>query len=166
MRAFLSLMFGALLLGRASAEEAALLDRKDVPVGVAAAVACGTDADFVTRRPFGGGFLFAWRCASNNANENVALVFAETRDGSGAQLLRFPTPRQNKGRALEELSNVRWLGPADITQLHVDPETPSMCRTEGRWRLGGKRPTLIYWRQTRDCEGKRGWVTLVDRRRR
>jgi hypothetical protein len=80
--------------------------------------------------------------------------------------LRFPGPHA-RAKPAEELSNVRWY-PAmrELTELFVDPER-KVCRTEGRWRLDGKplRARLVFWRETRDCDGKRGWRTVVDRRR-
>jgi hypothetical protein len=39
----------------------------------------------------------------------------------------------------------------------------AVCRSEGRWRLEGPslRPRLLFWRETRDCEGRKGWRILV-----
>jgi len=133
-----------------------------VPQSVAAQVECGTDLDDVSRRPFAGGFIFAWKCASNHANWIEALVYAESADGAGARLLRFPRP--GGVDPAEELSNVRWF-PAtrELTELFVDPENDAACRSEARWRLTGTPPTpqLVFWRETRDCEGRSGWRTVV-----
>jgi hypothetical protein len=133
-----------------------------VPQSVAAQVECGTDPDDVSQRPFAGGFIFAWKCASNHANWVQALVYAESPGGAGARLLRFPRP--GGAEPSEELSNVRWF-PAtrELTELSVDPENDKVCRTEARWRLTGtpRVPQLVFWRETRDCEGKRGWRTVV-----
>lgn len=140
-----------------------ILDAKDVPETVKQLVDCGTDANDVTRRPFAGGFVFAWRCPGNHANSMQALVFATDRDGAGARPLKFPTP-QRKMHA--EISNVRWFRKTnEISQIFVDPET-RICRIESRWRLTGKNaaPVLTHWRQTRDCKGHRGWITLVNRK--
>jgi hypothetical protein len=156
-----------LLLGIAAAAQAqsgdtAIIDRKDIPPAVTAQVACGTEPESITRRPFAGGFVFAWNCPGNNANYIQALVFAARESGEGATLLRFPQARR-KGEAIEELSNIRWDAKARIvSQLFVDPES-SICRSEARWRLDGTPPVpvLIHWRETRDCTGKRGWKVLV-----
>lgn len=162
----LTLSWLGMLLATAAQAEVTALGPKDVPASVAAQVACGTNPDDVMRRPFAGGFIFAWKCPSNHANWISALVFATDEDGAGARLLRFPGP--SKGRAAsEELSNVRWLPQArEVGELFVDPENRRVCRHEARWRLVGpeRRPELLFWRETRDCEGKRGWRTLVDRR--
>jgi len=42
-----------------------------------------------------------------------------------------------------------------------------ICKAEGAWRLEGKNPQpgLVFWRQTRDCDGKTGWQTMVSRKR-
>jgi ketosteroid isomerase-like protein len=43
----------------------------------------------------------------------------------------------------------------------------SRCvRTQARWRLEGERrlPKLVFWRETKDCEGKTGWVVVVGTR--
>lgn len=140
-----------------------ILDAKDVPETVKQQVDCGTDANDVTRRPFAGGFVFAWRCPGNHANSMQALVFATDKDGVGARLLKFPTPHRKTDT---EISNVRWFPKtSEVSQIFVDPET-RICRIESRWRLTGKNaePVLTHWRQTRDCKGHRGWVTLVNRK--
>jgi hypothetical protein len=45
--------------------------------------------------------------------------------------------------------------------------TRRICRAEGRWRMEGKKPApgLVYWRQTKDCDGKTGWQTVTGRAR-
>ena len=142
------------------------LDPKEVPASVAEQVACGTDPDDVTRRPFAGGFVFAWKCASNHANWITALVYADTEDGGGARLLRFPGAKRSASPA-EELSNVRWLPASrEVSELFVDPENRRVCRHEARWRLTGdaRKPELLFWRETRDCAGKGGWITRLDKR--
>ena len=149
---------------KSGAQEHDLLDKTNVPATVAAQIPCGTEADFVTRRPFAGGFVFAWQCAGNNANFIQALVFAPSADGAGARLMRFPTPRKGERKWSEELSNVRWFPRRnELTELFVDPESTQACRTEARWRLMAPevRPVLVFWRETRDCNGKRGWRVLA-----
>jgi hypothetical protein len=180
MRAIKAAMIMAAFLlcaaGGTAAQDDAIIDRKDIPKAVAAEVDCGTDPDYATRRPFAGGFVFAWRCPGNNANYMQALVFAPREDGSGAKRLSFPDVRR-KSAAFTELSNVRFYPAArEITQLFVDDEAPRICRSEARWRLikhknlkhknldGTPELRLIYWRETRDCAGKRGWRVVLDKR--
>jgi hypothetical protein len=122
--------------------------------------------DYVTRRPFAGGFVFAWRCPGNNANYMQALVFAPREDGTNAKRLSFPDVRR-RNPAFTEVSNVRFDPAArEITHLLVDDEAPRICRSEARWRLTGEtpEPRLIYWRETRDCKGRRGWRVVLDKR--
>lgn len=142
--------------------DADVLDTKDIPEMVKQQVDCGTDPNGVTRRPFAGGFVFAWPCPGNHANYIQALVFATDKDGAGARLLKFPRPQRKTDT---EISNVRWFPKTnEISQIFVDPES-RICRTESRWRLTGNQadPVLLHWRQTRDCKGRGGWVTLVNR---
>lgn len=116
-------------------------------------------------QPFAGGFLFRVRCPSNHANHNQALVLADDEDGRGARLLRFPQP-DRKAAPAEEISNVQLFPQTrELTEISVDPENEKICRTEGRWRLAAtdKQPTLVFWRETRDCDGKRGWRVIVKR---
>lgn len=135
-----------------------------LPATVLKQVNCGgEDQPQGTRRAFAGGFIFTARCPGNHANEIQALVFAAKEDGSEAQLIRFARP---KGDPAEELSNVRWdAARREVSELFVNPEE-DICRTEGRWRLTGSKAQLMFWRQTRDCKGKRGWRVLVDRQKR
>ncbi len=44
----------------------------------------------------------------------------------------------------------------------IDRDDQSFCRSEGRWRLEGvkRKPKLVFWRETKDCEGKQGWVVV------
>ena len=144
----------------AQTENTTIIDRKDIPLAVAAQVTCGTEPESITRRPFAGGFVFGWRCPGNNANSIQALVFAASESGDGATLLRFPPPPR-KGEAMEELSNIRWDDKTrSVSYLFVNPES-RICRSEARWQLRGTPPvpTLISWRETRDCTGKTGWTT-------
>ena len=97
--------------------------------------------------------------ASERAESSSELPNRDT----SARLLKFPTP-QRKMHA--EISNVRWFpNTNEVSQIFVDPET-RICRIESRWRLTGKNatPVLTHWRQTRDCKGHRGWITLVNRK--
>jgi hypothetical protein len=143
-------------------DDADLLDEKDVPEAVQQQVDCGGPPGVLSRRAFAGGYVFALACPGNHANQMHALVFARDKDGRGSNLIRFPTPRAN--RIWTELANVRWFPrTGEIAQLLVDPETRP-CRIEARWRLNGGKAALVHWRQTADCEGRRGWVTLVNRR--
>lgn len=158
------LLFGIATVVHAQSGDTTIIDRKDIPAAVTAQVTCGTEPESITRRPFAGGFVFAWVCPGNNANYIQALVFAKTESGEGATLLRFPQATR-KGEAMEELSNIRWDEKARIvSQLFVDPES-RICRSEARWRLNGTppKPELIHWRETRDCSGKRGWKVLVNK---
>jgi hypothetical protein len=167
----LSLFIASLFLAGASSTFAQsggnILDTKDVPETVKQQVDCGTEANDVTRRPIAGGFAFAWRCPGNHANSMQALVFATDKDGADARLLKFPTPQR---KIHTEISNIRWFpNTNEVSQIFVDPET-RICRIESRWRITGKNagkhaePVLTHWRQTRDCRGRRGWVTLVNRK--
>ena len=62
---------------------------------------------------------------------------------------------------------MRWF-PArrELLSFFIDAEGGGFCRTEARWRLVGRKPepVLVSFRKTRDCEGKRGWVTVVSPR--
>ena len=82
-----SLLTALLLAGPAAAQsgDIAFIDRKDIPAPVIAQVECGTEPENITRRPFAGGFVFAWPCASNHANRIAALVFSAQADGAGAR---------------------------------------------------------------------------------
>jgi hypothetical protein len=143
-----------------------IIDRKNVPAAVVKAVECGTEPESITRRPFAGGFVFAWPCPGNHANWITALVYAPREDGDSARLIRFPTPRKKEW--LDEGSNVEYHAKSrELTQIMVDPET-RICRSEGRWRLVGAPPQakLMFWRETRDCHGRRGWRILVKNSRR
>lgn len=171
MRRFAGLLAVGLALGCAGAHAQAdgddiLLDasKGEVPAAVIEQVACGTDPGTVTRKAFAGGHVFLWQCPGNHANWIQAVVYATREDGADARLLTFP--QAGKRGVAEELSNIRWFATRnELTSLFVDPET-TICRTEGRWRLDGTPlvPRLIFWRETRDCNGRRGWRTLVDRR--
>jgi hypothetical protein len=151
----------------AQTSDSELLDLKDVPKSVAEKVTCGGPDDGMTRRLFAGGIVFAARCPGNHANYIQALVYARDEQGTEARLLMFLRPgKKSDSNPADSLSNIRWFPEQrELTELSVDPEADDVCRSEGRWRLDAKaQPQLIWWRQTRDCKGKRGWRVVVDRR--
>ncbi len=51
----------------------------------------------------------------------------------------------------------------EIGEIFVGRETPPICRSEARWKLEGekRKPKLVFWRETKDCEGNKGWVVVV-----
>jgi hypothetical protein len=146
-----------------------LIGRRDIPARIRSQIECGTDPDIVTRHAFAGGYLFAWECASNHANFMQALVYAERYDGTGARLLRFPQPKPPfKGKRgaepLTEIANKRLFpNTGEIVEAYIDPEGGGSCRFEGRWKLAGaaKEPVLTTYRQTADCRGRNGWVSVI-----
>lgn len=149
----------------AQTPDVAIVDRKAIPSAVTAQVQCGTEPDSITRRPFADGVVFAWRCPGNNSNEVEALVYAPKADGNGAALLRFPQPGFKD--PMEELANIRWDAKArELSQSFVDPQQ-RICRTEATWKLEGTppAPALIFWRETRDCKGEKGWRVVVDKKK-
>jgi len=143
-----------------------------VPPAVMALQDCGAnDRTFASRRPFADGFLFAIQCPGNNENSVQTLIFAEAEDGTGARLLFFAGPGDRREGFEELVSNVHFYPEKnEIGAIAVDsdPEsrpTPSICRTESRWRLEGQppEPKLVFWRETADCAGATGWKVLVGR---
>ena len=135
----------------------------DLPPPVAEATWCAEDGPgFATRRAFAGRVVFAVQCPGNNANFIQAVVVADDEAGTHARAIVFPTPDPaNPDFPNDALSNIRWLDHDELSDLFVDPEeTDGPCRHEGRWRLGGEpvTATLLFWRETRDCDGKGGWV--------
>lgn len=140
------------------------INKSEIPKAVAAQVGCGTTPESIQRKPFADGFVFRWPCAGNHANQFEALVYATSISGADARLLRFPMPGQpSKVKPAPEIANVTWFPPRELASVFVDPET-RICRREGRWQLDGKKlaPRLIFWRETRDCDGNRGWRTVLD----
>jgi hypothetical protein len=117
----------------------------------------------MTRRPFAGGFVFIQSCA-DGAAPLVAVVYATDRDGAGARVLQFHRP---EGRRMSALATVAFLPAENEMSGTTGRLTRRICRAEGRWRMEGKQPSpgLVYWRQTRDCEGKTGWRTVLGRAR-
>jgi hypothetical protein len=152
----------------ARAEGADIVAHSDIPAAVMAAVQCDDTGQDMLREPFAGGVLFRWQCPGSSANLIQALVFADDNDGRGARLLKFPRPGHHKRGTgpSTELSNVRLiLQSREIAEIFVVPEGGGYCRFEGRWRLSGeaRKPVLVSYRQTRDCEGRRGWIKLFPR---
>jgi hypothetical protein len=142
--------------------EETVVKRDQTPKEVLAAFGCDEVQDYVMREAFAQGWLWRSKCPGNHANEMAALVFSRGKDGKGATLIRFPAP---KGRArLEALSNAEIFPAArEFNALFVDPEDKRICRTEARWIAKDPvKPRLVFWRQTKDCEGKTGWRVLVD----
>ena len=135
------------------------------PAAVLEQVTCqaAEDLSHASRRPFGRGYVFTAPCPGNHANAIEAVVFAQTAEGADARLLRFPRP-PGRGEPADSLSNIRWDPQRrELTELFVNPEE-RICRSEGRWRIDGAKPRLVFWRETRDCKGKRGWRVVFDRR--
>jgi hypothetical protein len=134
------------------------------PKAVLALQDCGADENTPAhRKSFAGGYIFAIKCASNNENFIETLIFSEHEDGTGGWLLKFPKSPRNKDFS-DVISNIRWSPKRNkIGEIFVDRENPPICRTEARWRLQGKKrkPKLVFLRETRDCEGRRGWVVVV-----
>ena len=138
-----------------------------LPPPVAAATWCAEDGPgFATRRVFAGHVIFAVECPGNHANFIQALVAADDAEGRNARALVFPTPfPADPDNPNDVLSNIGWHEGGIISELFVDPEEiDGPCRHEARWRLDepGPQPVLVFWRETKDCEGKGGWTVLVD----
>jgi hypothetical protein len=140
------------------------------PAAVLALQNC--DADDKTpahRKKFAGGFVFLIQCASNNENFVETLLFSEHEDGTDGWLLNFPLPDIHGGGSQDTISNIRWYpDKSEIGEIAVDSDVdsrpiPNVCRSEGRWRLEGKKrtPKLVFWRETPDCDGKTGWKIIV-----
>lgn len=137
-----------------------------LPNSVREATWCADEGPgFATRRTFAGFIIFAVQCPGNNANYVEALVVADDDAGTNARLLVFPTPyAPNPDVPYDALSNIRWLDGGVLGEIAVDPEvTDGRCRHEARWQLEGARPdpSLLFWRETADCDGEDGWVVRV-----
>lgn len=139
------------------------LDRKDVPPAVTAQLRCKTPEGQPTRRAFAGGFVYVQRCMFAGRGAEDVLVFAADKTGANARLLQFHRP---EGRRVSSLANVAWNSKEQEIAGHVGRLSRRICRAEGRWKLEGKPPSpaLVYWRHTRDCDGKTGWQTMVNRK--
>ena len=136
---------------------------KEVPARVASRMKCKSPSGPMTRRPFSGGFVFIQSCA-DGAEPLVRVVYATTPGGAKARLLQFHRP---EGRRMSALATVVFLPAENEIAGTTGRLTRLICRTEARWRMEGKQPApgLVFWRQTRDCEGKNGWRTVVGRAR-
>lgn len=148
------------------AETEATYARADIPKEVAAAVNCGTDPDAITRERFADGWLWKWPCPGNHANQIGAHVFSRDKAGKDAKRIRFPTPHKDEAAWLDELSNSEFFPAArEFNHLFIDPEDDKVCRTEARWIARAPlKPQLVFWRETKDCDGKKGWRVLVNRK--
>lgn len=146
----------------ANNDAAEAITGKDVPPGVALRMRCKSPSGDVMRRSFAGGFIFSQTCAGSTEPES-RLVFATDREGADARLLQFHRP---EGRRISALSNVVFTPASNEIAGTVGRLTRRICRAEGRWQMEGKQPapSLIYWRQTYDCDGKIGWQVLLNRK--
>lgn len=149
------------------AEDEATYAKVDIPKAVAKAADCGTDPDSIIRERFANGWLWKWPCPSNHANQIEAHVFSFDKEGKDAKKIRFPTPHKGKNAWLEEISNVEVFPTTrEFNHLFVDPEDKSVCRTEARWIARDPlKPQLVFWRETKDCDGKKGWRVLVNKKK-
>jgi len=147
---------------QSSADVETLTD-KDVPSAVASRLKCKSPAGATTRRPLSGGFVFIQSCA-DSSEPQVRVVYATSRDGDGARLLQFHRP---EGRRMSALATMSILPAENEISGTTGRLTRLICRAEGRWRMEGKKPApgLVYWRQTKDCDGKTGWRTVTGRAR-
>jgi hypothetical protein len=146
-----------------AAASSELLAEKDVPSSVTSRLRCSKASGPVTVRAFAGGFVFTQPCPSGT---DVAdrLVFATDKNGAGARLLQFVRP---EGRRVGALGDVVFTQSSSEIAGTVGRLSRRICRAEGNWRMEGKipQPALVFWRQTRDCDGKTGWQTMVNRKR-
>ncbi|MGD9920245.1 MAG: hypothetical protein AB7V13_02205 [Pseudorhodoplanes sp.] len=139
------------------------LTEKEVPGSVTARMRCKSPSGPMTRRAFSGGFVFTQSC-TDSGEPLVRVVFATDREGAGARILQFHRP---EGRRMSVLASVTFAPAENEIAGTTGRLTRLICRAEGRWRMEGKQPApgLVYWRQTRDCEGKTGWRTVIGRAR-
>jgi hypothetical protein len=149
-------------LAQPSADMETLAD-KEVPSAVASRMRCKSPSGPMTRRPFAGGYVFIQSCA-DSAEPLVRVTYATGRDGEGARLLQFHRP---EGRRMSALATIAFMTAENEISGTTGRLTRRICRAEGRWRMEGKQPApgLVFWRQTRDCEGKTGWQTLIGKNR-
>ena len=143
-------------------DDAETIAGKDVPSIVTSRMQCKSPSGPVTRRSFAGGFVFNQTCTTSRDQQD-RLVFATDRDGQNARLLLFHRP---EGRRLSGLGNVTFVTADNEIAGTVGRLTRRICRAEGRWQMEGKQPSpsLVYWRQTRDCDGKTGWQVMLNRK--
>jgi hypothetical protein len=150
-------------LAQSSAPDVETLSDKDVPGAVASRMKCKSPAGSMTRRPLSGGFVFIQSCAGSTEPQ-VRVVYATGRDGDGARLLQFHRP---EGRRMSALATASVLSAENEISGTTGRLTRLICQAEARWRMEGKNPSpsLVYWRQTKDCDGKTGWRTVIGRAR-
>lgn len=143
-----------------ASKDAETLADKDVPSLVTSRLHCKVPSGAVTRRSFAGGFVFSQACTLSGEPQD-RLVFATASDGSNARLLQFHRP---EGRRISALGNAVFAD--NEVSGTVGRLTRRICRAEGRWQMEGKQPSpsLVYWRQTGDCDGKTGWQVMVNRK--
>lgn len=145
-----------------SKDDAETMAEKDVPSAVTSRMQCKSPSGPVTRRSFAGGFVFNQTCTTSSGQQD-RLVFAIDRNGKNARLLLFHRP---EGRRVSGLGNVTFASAENEISGTVGRLTRRICRAEGRWQMEGKQPSpsLVYWRQTRDCDGKSGWQVMLNRK--
>lgn len=160
-RLFTAAAFCLIAVASSKAEEDshAIFRRTEAPKEVRAAVTCDEADDIITRDAFAGGWLWQSKCPSNHANFIKAQIFSRDKNGKDAKLIRFPVPR---GTPLDEISNVEFFPTTrEFNSLFVNPEDAAVCRTEARWIAQNPlKPKLVFWRETKDCDGKKGWRVL------
>ena len=146
-----------------SSSDVDTLTAQDTPRPITALMRCASPSGTITRRAFAGGFVFTQTCAGKGEPQQ-RLVFATDRVGSNPHLLKFHRP---EGRRLSTLNNVTFAAAQKEIAGDIGRLSRRICRAEGRWRMEGKQPApaLVYWRQTRNCDGKSGWQVLVNRMR-
>jgi hypothetical protein len=143
--------------------DAETLAGKEIPNTVTSRMRCKSATGPMTRRAFAGGFVFTQSC-TDSGEALTRVVYATDRAGAGARLLQFHRP---EGRRMSALATVLFKPADNEIEGTTHRLTRRICRAEGRWRMEGKQPApgLIFWRQTRDCEGNSGWQTNVNRAR-
>jgi hypothetical protein len=147
---------------QAQAPAVETLTEKDVPKTVTSRLRCSKPSGPVSVRAFGGGFVFSQPCPSGTDTPD-RLVFATDKNGTGARLLQFHRP---EGRRVSALGNITFTAADNQISGTVGKLSRRICKAEGIWRMEGKtpQPALVFWRQTRDCDGKTGWQTMLNRK--
>lgn len=163
LAALVALIALAMPCSAQQAEEVQSLTEKDVPGTVTARMKCKATSGPMTRRVFSGGFVFTQSC-NDGGEAMVRIVYATDRNGADARLLQFHRP---EGRRMSALASAVFFPAENEIAGTTGRLTRLICRAEARWRMEGKQPApgLVYWRQTRDCEGKAGWRTVLGRPR-
>jgi hypothetical protein len=148
-------------------ENEVMYDRKDIPKEIAAVTSCDMEPASIMGERFGEGWLWSWPCPSNHANYVRAFIYSHDKNGTGAKLVRFPTPHKGKKAWLEDLSNVEVFPAArEFYHFFSDPENASVCRTDALW-VGRDplKPQLMFWREAKSCEGDKDWRVFIDKRK-